>query len=108
MSALPELTTGIAAVRLGDNQLAMSDVFGGNAFQVCLFVVADVIAGRPVLTAAGPTNAWLATLGILLSLIYAMSVVVRPSRRFWRQGPDTLLAVAFFAIGIVGLVFVAR
>jgi cation:H+ antiporter len=108
VSALPELSTGIAAVRLGDNQLAMSDVFGGNAFQVCLFLLADIIAGRPVLTVAGRTNAWLATLGIVLSLIYAMSVVVRPSRRILRLGLDSVLAIVLFAVGIVGLVLVAR
>ena len=48
-SALPEISSGIAAVRLGDNQLAVADIFGGNAFQVCLFLLADLIAGKPVL-----------------------------------------------------------
>src|ERR1019366_7050574 len=36
-SALPEISSGIEAVRLGDHQLAMGDIFGGNAFQLCLF-----------------------------------------------------------------------
>ena len=44
-TALPEISSGIAAVRLGDNALAMGDVLGGNAFQVCLFLPADLIAG---------------------------------------------------------------
>src|SRR5581483_10425341 len=38
-TALPEISSGVAAVRLGDNELAVADIFGGNAFQVCLFVV---------------------------------------------------------------------
>ena len=41
-TALPEISSGIAAVRLGDHALAMGDIFGGNAFQVCLFLVADL------------------------------------------------------------------
>ena len=53
-TALPEISSGIAAVRLGDHALAMGDIFGGNAFQVCLFLVADLVAGTPVLPSAGP------------------------------------------------------
>ena len=44
-TALPEISSGIAAVRLGDNALAIGDIFGGNSFQVCLFLLADLIAG---------------------------------------------------------------
>lgn len=45
-TALPEISSGIAAVRLGDNALPMGDVFGGNAFQVCLFLPADLSPAR--------------------------------------------------------------
>ncbi len=103
VTALPEISTGIAAVRLGDNRLAMSDIFGGNAFQLCLFLVADVVAGRPVLPVAGRVNSWLAGLGILLSIIYGASVIVRPSARYFRLGADSLIAILFFTAGVVGL-----
>lgn len=63
-SALPEVSSGIAAVKLGDHQLAVGDIFGGNAFQVCLFIVADLIAGEAVLPSSGNLNGWLAGLGI--------------------------------------------
>ena len=71
-SALPEISSGIAAVRLGDNELAVADIFGGNSFQVVLFLVADLIAMKPVLPTAGDLNAWLAVVGIALSAVYAM------------------------------------
>ena len=44
--ALPEISSGIAAVRLGDHQLAVADIFGGNAFQVCLFLRRRPVAGQ--------------------------------------------------------------
>ena len=102
-TALPEISSGIAAVRQGDNQLAVGDIFGGNAFQVCLFLVADLIAGKPVLSQAGIPNSWLAALGIALTAIFAMGVVLRAERP-QRIGPDSLLAIAVYAIGIVGLI----
>ena len=106
-SALPEISSGVAAVALGDNALAMGDILGGNAFQVCLFLVADLVAGKPVLEAAGTQNAWLAALGIALTGIYGFGVIVRPDRCRARLGPDSILALAVFAIGIVGLFFVS-
>jgi cation:H+ antiporter len=102
-SALPEISSGIAAVRLGDHALAMGDVFGGNAFQVCLFLLADLVAMQPVLPSAGDTNAWLAALGIALTAIYGFGVIVRPIRCRIRLGPDSWLALVVFGLGIAGL-----
>ena len=105
-TALPEISSGIAAVRLGDNALAMGDILGGNAFQVCLFLVADLVAGRPVLQSAGNLNALLAALGIALTAVYGFGVISRPLRCRARLGPDSLLALAVFGLGIAGLFFV--
>jgi cation:H+ antiporter len=102
-TALPEISSGIAAVRLGDHALAMGDIFGGNAFQVCLFLVADLVAGKPVLPSAGNLNAWLAALGVALTAIYGFGVISRPMHCRFRLGPDSLLALAFFGVGIAGL-----
>lgn len=106
-SALPEISSGIAAVRLGDNALAVGDIFGGNAFQVCLFLVADLVAGSPVLPSAGNTNAWLGALGLALTAIYGFGVIGRPAHCRARLGPDSILALVVFALGIGGL-FVLR
>jgi cation:H+ antiporter len=102
-SALPEISSGIAAVALGDNALAMGDILGGNAFQVCLFLVADLVAGKPVLESAGNQNAWLAALGIALTAIYGFGVISRPDRCRARLGPDSILALVVFGLGIGGL-----
>ncbi len=105
-TALPEISSGLAAVRLGDNALAMGDIFGGNAFQVCLFLVADLVAGKPVLESAGNLNAWLGALGVALTAIYGFGVISRPMHCRWRLGPDSILALVLFALGIVGLFYV--
>jgi cation:H+ antiporter len=102
-TALPEVSSGTAAVRLGDNALAMGDVFGGNAFQVCLFLLADLVAGRPVLPAAGNLNAWLAALGVALTVVYCFGIISRPARTFMRLGVDSLVALVLFGLGVAGL-----
>jgi cation:H+ antiporter len=102
-TALPEISSGIAAVALGDHSLAMGDIFGGNAFQVCLFLLADLIAGAPVLPHSGHLNSWLAGLGIALTAVYGFGVIGRPARCHARLGPDSLLALAVFGLGVAGL-----
>ena len=102
-TALPEISSGIAAVRLGDNALALGDIFGGNAFQVCLFLLADLIAGSPVLPQAGKLNSWLASLGVGLTAVYAIGVVARPERCRARLGPDSILALVVFGLGVAGM-----
>ncbi len=107
-TALPEISSGIAAVRLGDNALAIGDIFGGNAFQVCLFVVADLVAWKPVLPSAGHLNAWLAALGVALTGIYGFGVIGRPNRCRGRLGPDSFLAVIVFGLGVAGLFVIPK
>jgi cation:H+ antiporter len=105
-TALPEISSGIAAVRLGDNELAVADIFGGNSFQVTLFLLADLIAGKPVLPTAGRQNSWLAILGIALTVVYAYGVILRHERAYVRLGRDSMLALVIFGLGIAGLVVV--
>ena len=106
-TALPEISSGIEAVRLGDHQLAVGDVFGGNAFQLCLFVIADLVAAKPTLPSTGIANAWLAALSLALTVVYVGGVIVRPTRPK-RLGPDSILAVVFYAVGIIGLLRLAQ
>jgi cation:H+ antiporter len=107
-SALPEISTGIEAVRIGDNQLAMGDIFGGNAFQITLFAVADALAGSAVLARAGSANSWLAALGILVTIVYAVAVVIRPERNRLKVGVDSLIVLALLIVGFIGLVAIAH
>jgi cation:H+ antiporter len=107
-TALPEISSGLAAVRIGDHALAVADIFGGNAFQVALFLVADIVAGKPVLPYAGDLNAWLAGLGIVLTTIYAWGVIVRRESCVLRLGRDSIIVVVLFGLGIAGLVAVSH
>ncbi|WP_208776926.1 hypothetical protein [Streptomyces griseorubiginosus] len=43
-TSLPEISTGLTSTRLGDYQLAVSDIFGGNSFLPVLFLPAALIS----------------------------------------------------------------
>ncbi len=105
ISALPEISTGYASIKIKDYQLAFSDIFGGNAFQPALFIVADLIAGKSVLSAATPNDMWFAALGVLLTGVYIIGLIVRPRRQVWRVGPDSLLVLALYIAGVAALFF---
>src|SRR5581483_5664845 len=83
-TALPEVSSGIAAVQLGDMQLAVSDILGGNAFQITLLLLADLIAGTPVIVAAHHSDVWLGAAGMVMTGIAAMAIIARPERVFLR------------------------
>ena len=106
-TALPEISTGLASVRLGDYNLAVSDIFGGNAFLPVLFVVASLLSGSAVLPKAQATDIYLAALGVLLTTVYMWGLVFRPSRKILGMGVDSLIVLALYAIGIAGLVAVS-
>ena len=67
----------------------------------------ELIAFEVSATQAGRLNSWLAALSIGLTAIYAMGVIIRAERPT-RLGPDSILALVLYAIGIVGLVYLAH
>ena len=106
-TSLPELSTGITSVRMGDYQLAMSDIFGGNAFLPVLFLMASLLSGESVLPHAQNSDVYLAGLGVILTAVYILGLVMRPTRRRAGMGWDSWLVVVLYAVGIAGLAFVS-
>jgi cation:H+ antiporter len=107
-TALPEISSGIAAVRLGDMQLAVGDILGGNAFQVTLFLLADLLAGTPVIVAVHHSDVWLGGLGLLMTGVAAAAIIVRPQRTFLWLGIDSIALLLIYAAGIAGLTRIAK
>jgi cation:H+ antiporter len=106
-TSLPELSTGLTSVRQGDYQLAVSDIFGGNAFLPVLFLVATLLSGKAVLPHAQDTDIYLTALGALLTIVYVVGLVFRPQRRRARMGVDSIVVLVLYAVGVAGLFAVA-
>ena len=102
VTALPEVSSGIQAVRLGAVGLAMSDIYGGNAMQLTFFFLADLLAGDPVLPTASAQSLWLGATGIVVTGILAYGLLVRSDSKLGFIGRDSLLALLVY-VGAVSL-----
>jgi cation:H+ antiporter len=101
VTALPEVSSGLQAVRLGAVGLAMSDIYGGNAVQLTFFLLADILAGDPVLPQASAESLWLGGLGALVTGVMIYGLLVRPQRKLMRVGPDSLIVLPTYLLGVV-------
>ncbi|MBV9271678.1 MAG: sodium:calcium antiporter [Candidatus Eremiobacteraeota bacterium] len=106
VTALPEVTTGLAAVRAGNYELAFADIVGGNAFLPVLFLFATLISGDPVLPGAHAPDLYLTALGALLTSVYCVGVILRSERLVLGAGIDSIIVFVVYICGIVGLFFV--
>ncbi len=107
-TSLPEISTGMQAVRQGDDNLAMSDIFGGNAFLPVLFLLATIISGKAVLPAARDSDIYLTAVAALLTLVYVVGLIFRPSRRVAGMGVDSATVVVLYLVGVGGLIAIVR
>jgi cation:H+ antiporter len=107
-TALPEVSTGLASARLGDYQLAVSDIFGGNAFLPVLFFPAGLLSGQAVFPQLRDTDMYLIGLGVVLTCVYVCGLIFRPRRRILRMGVDSLAVLGLYLLGTAGLVLLGQ
>jgi cation:H+ antiporter len=107
-TALPEISSGIAGVRMRRYTMVFGDMFGGNAFQLTLFILADLAAGQPVLPYEGKSNAWIGVVGLVMTIIFVVGLMLRPRRRYAGLGPDSWVVSLIYALGLWGLLIVSQ
>jgi cation:H+ antiporter len=106
-TSLPEISTGMESMRLKDYRMAVSDIFGGNAFLPVLFLLATLLSGKAVLPDAQPSDLYLTALGIVLTAIYFAGLVAPPRRQVMRMGLDSFVVVVLYVLGLCGLFFMS-
>ena len=102
-TALPEISTGIASAKIRDYNMAVSDIFGGNAFLPVLFLMASMIGGDAILPNLKPSDIYLTVLGIILTGIYMAGMVIHSKKQIFRMGIDSFIVVILYLIGLCGL-----
>lgn len=107
-TSLPELSTGLASIKQKQYELAIGDIFGGNAFLPVLLLVAGVISGKAVLPLASKLDVYLTGLGALLTSVYLYGLILRPKRQVARMGLDSLAVLLLYALGVLGILAIGN
>ncbi len=106
ITALPEISTGIESAKLQDYKMAVSDIFGGNAFLPVLLLMGSILSGKSALESIDNTDIYLTALGIVLTGVYLIGLIIKSPKQFFRLGFDSWSIVILYMIGIIGLFFV--
>jgi cation:H+ antiporter len=101
-TSLPEASTTIAAVRLGQYEMAFSNIFGANILDLAVLFLADaVFVGAPVLSEVGRFSLTAALLGILLTGVFLAGLIERRERVVLAAGVDSHVVLAVYLGGMV-------
>ncbi len=101
-TSLPELSTTLAAVRIGAPIMAISNIFGTNLFDAGLLPIIDfTYSGGPVLNEVGRFAQVGALLGIACTTIYLAGILEHRDRTFLRLGLDSILVVLVYVGGVM-------
>ena len=100
VTSLPEISTGLESIFIGDNHLAISDILGGNAFMLVIFLIADILAKKPVLSYADHQTIFLGGLGVALMAIYGVTFIFKLKKRHFRLGWDSVSEILVYACGV--------
>jgi cation:H+ antiporter len=105
-TALPEISTGIASAKIRDYQMAVSDIFGGNAFLPVLFLMAALIGGDSILPDLKFSDIYLTSIGILLTAVYLIGMLFHSKKQVFRMGIDSFIVLLLYLLSILGLVYI--
>jgi cation:H+ antiporter len=107
-TSLPELVTTVAAVRRGALTLAVSDIVGGNFFDVLFVFAADLVYLGGSLYhggAVGGRAAFLTALAILLNLVLLLGLLFRQREGPANIGFESVLILLLYLGGFLTLSF---
>lgn len=112
-TSLPEIVTSYAAVRLGNVDLALGNIFGSNMFNIFVIVIlkaVSLVRDGDHLLMYGPDfqadqAAIAGLLPILLTSIALIGLTYGTRRRIHRFGIDSVVIAATYAVGMILLLW---
>lgn len=100
-TSLPELSTSIAAIRLGNGSMAISNIFGSNSIMVMLLFISDIFYREgPILETVGSAPIVSAAMGLVVTGVYLVGMIERRNATLWRMGYDSVIVVVLTIVNL--------
>ena len=100
-TSLPELSTSIAAVRIGAYTMAISNIFGSNLIMLVLVFPADILfRAGPILQETSRTVSLALAFGLIVTAIFLVGLIVRRKPRVGVLGLDSVLVILVFLLSL--------
>jgi cation:H+ antiporter len=105
-TSLPELFVAIMAVRQKALTLAVSNIIGGNSFDVLFFALSDIAyRSGSIYHDAGPSVLYIITLTILMTAVLVLGLLVRERKGLGGIGWESSAVLFLFLAGFTALFF---
>ena len=100
-TSFPEIAAAIAAVRIGAVELAVGNIFGSNAFNMCVLLFMDLAhPGGPLLANVSSMHLLSAQLAVLCMAFGIMAILGKLEKRSAVTRFESMLIVACYAGGM--------
>jgi cation:H+ antiporter len=105
-TSLPEVSTVLSAVRLGNYTMAISDILGTNLLTVALLFLVDAADGTDAaLNKVGRFSIFAAVLGTAVTALFTIGLLERRDRTVLGMGYDSAAVLVSYFGGLVILFF---
>lgn len=96
-TSTPELSTTIAAARIGAYTMAISNIFGSNLIMLALIFPADIAyRNGPILAQVDDVAQLSLVAGVIVTAIYIAGLLIRRTPRMFGAGVDSILVLAIY------------
>lgn len=102
-TSLPEVSTTVAAVRHRNEDLAVSNIFGSNIFDIGLLALVSLLAADAFSGAPSTSAIFTAALGTVLTCVYLWGLLERSDKSVARLGIDSIVVVVLYLAGMGAL-----
>jgi len=106
-TSLPELVVSISAVRQKSLTLAVSNIIGGNSFDVLFVAFSDIFYLKgSIYHHIGQGQKYIISLTLLLTGILLLGLLHRQKKGLYKMGWESTLMIITFVLGYILLFFI--